>query len=201
MKVYHPNQWHCCTGTFSQVTADYGISAYFHDAAALYVNLYVPSRVQCSSAQRVWRLYSAPAILIRLQRNLSHTSATHCIPVYLRIPAWAGPKTSIAVNGKRILSGPKPASLQSSSVPGRLATISRSSSICQPCWSPWDAEHPNLMAAVHDHSRSSASAGAIPAHLTPRRSASRDTGRKRLDGLADKNRPGHAYVASLHSNQ
>ena len=30
-KVYHPYKWHCCTGTFSQVTADYGISSYFHD--------------------------------------------------------------------------------------------------------------------------------------------------------------------------
>ncbi len=45
-KIYHPYKWHCCTGTFSQVTADYGISAYFHDADGIYVNLFVPSRAQ-----------------------------------------------------------------------------------------------------------------------------------------------------------
>jgi len=44
-KFYHPHKWHCCTGTFSQVTADYGISAYFNDGRGIYVNLYVPSRV------------------------------------------------------------------------------------------------------------------------------------------------------------
>ena len=30
-KFYHPDKWTCCTGTFSQITADYGISSYFHD--------------------------------------------------------------------------------------------------------------------------------------------------------------------------
>ena len=44
-KVYHPYKWHCCTGTFSQVTADYGISSYFDDDDGIYVNLFVPSRV------------------------------------------------------------------------------------------------------------------------------------------------------------
>ena len=26
-KGYHPDKWPCCSGTFPQVTADYGISA------------------------------------------------------------------------------------------------------------------------------------------------------------------------------
>ena len=38
-KVYHPYKWHCCTGTFSQVAADYGISSYFNDGEGIYVNL------------------------------------------------------------------------------------------------------------------------------------------------------------------
>ncbi len=28
-KVYYPQQWPCCSGTFPQITADYGISSYF----------------------------------------------------------------------------------------------------------------------------------------------------------------------------
>jgi DUF1680 family protein len=69
--------------------------------------------------------------------------------VYLRIPAWAGPKTTVAVNGKRILSGP---------APGQFARLNRT-------WKNGDRieiefdmptlleavdpQHPNLMAAVH----------------------------------------------------
>ena len=49
-KFYHPYKWHCCTGTFSQVTADYGISSYFSDGQGIYVNLYVPSRVKWTQA-------------------------------------------------------------------------------------------------------------------------------------------------------
>ena len=51
-KFYHPYKWHCCTGTFSQVTADYGISSYFRDEEGVYVNLFVPSRVNVEARQR-----------------------------------------------------------------------------------------------------------------------------------------------------
>jgi DUF1680 family protein len=33
---------------------------------------------------------------------------TLAFPVYLRIPAWAGPRTSLAVNGKRFITNPEP---------------------------------------------------------------------------------------------
>jgi DUF1680 family protein len=45
-KTYHPDKWPCCSGTISQVTADYRISAYFHDAKGVFVNLYVPSTLR-----------------------------------------------------------------------------------------------------------------------------------------------------------
>ncbi len=41
---YHRDKWPCCSGTFPQITADYGISSYFYDAEGIYVNLFVPSR-------------------------------------------------------------------------------------------------------------------------------------------------------------
>ena len=92
-KFYHPYKWHCCTGTFSQVTADYGISSYFHDDDGLYVNLYVPSKV-------TWRRGSEQISLVQhtnyphrptSQIEISVAKATD-FAVYLRIPAWAGPK-------------------------------------------------------------------------------------------------------------
>ena len=149
-KFYHPYKWHCCTGTFSQVTADYGISSYFHDGDAIYVNLYVPSRVK-------WNRAGGPVALTQ-KTNYPHTAATEiaietgkpaAFPMYLRIPGWAGPKTSVAVNSKRVAG-----SLE----PGKFARVDRT-------WKNGDRieiefdipttleavdpQHPNLMAVVH----------------------------------------------------
>ena len=149
-KVYHPHTWHCCTGTFSQITADYGISAYFHDAGGVYVNLYVPSRVAWNGA--------GGRVTLTQKTNYPHESASQievatekdmAFPVYLRIPAWAGAKTAIAVNGKRVSLSP---------APGQFARVERT-------WKNGDrieiefemattleavdGQHPDLVAAVH----------------------------------------------------
>jgi|CZKL01.1.fsa_nt_gi DUF1680 family protein len=149
-KVYHPYQWHCCTGTFSQVTADYGISSYFNDGQGIYVNLYVPSQVTWARAGDRISLNQSTGYPHQPTSQIKITSATRIdFPVYLRIPAWAGPKTVIAVNGKRIASSPEP---------GKFARVDRT-------WNsgdrieiefdvptvlePVDPQHPNLMALVH----------------------------------------------------
>ncbi len=165
-KVYHPNKWHCCTGTFSQVTADYGISATFHDDEAVYINLYVPARIQ-------WQR-GATRVALTQHSSYPHTpstslevavSAATAFPVYLRIPAWAGPKTTISVNGKRALAGPQP---------GAFAQINRTWKTgdrievefdMPTVLEPVDAEHPNLVAAVHGPLALFA-VGGVPANLT-----------------------------------
>jgi hypothetical protein len=149
-KFFHPYKWHCCTGTFSQVTADYGISSYFHDGDGVYVNLYVPSRV-------TWKRGNERVALTQ-RTEYPHHPTTEIIvssakpisfPIYLRIPAWAGPKTTIAINGKHVMKSP---------APGQFARLDRA-------WDEGDhievefdmptvleavdAQHPNLMAAVH----------------------------------------------------
>ncbi len=149
-KFYHPYKWHCCTGTFAQVTTDYGISAYFRDSNAIYVNLYVPSRV--TWAQGTQR------ISLTQQTNYPHHPTTQIVvstdkssafPIYLRIPAWAGAKTTLAVNGKRALASP---------TPGQFAHLNRTwkdgdrieiefdmPSVLEPV----DPQHPDLQALVH----------------------------------------------------
>jgi hypothetical protein len=167
-KFYHPYKWHCCTGTFSQVTADYGVSAWFHDDNGVYVNLYIPSRVYWkrggSTTDRVtltqhtrYPHHPASSITVDLDKPAA-------FPVYLRIPAWAGPKTTISVNGKRFLSGAEP---------GHFATVQRT-------WANGDrieiefdmptileavdSQHPNLLAPVHGP-LALFSVGTIPADL------------------------------------
>ena len=148
-KVYHPYPWHCCTGTFSQVTADYGITSYFHDGNGIYVNLFVPSRVK-------WRRAGGSVALVQ-KTNYPHTAQSEiaieadkpaAFPVYLRIPGWAGAKTRVAVNGRKVDGGGEP---------GKFMRVERT-------WKTGDrieiefdmplvleavdAQHPNLVATV-----------------------------------------------------
>ena len=44
-KVHHRDKWPCCSGTFPQLTADYGISSYYKSYDGIYINLFLPSRV------------------------------------------------------------------------------------------------------------------------------------------------------------
>jgi DUF1680 family protein len=150
VKSYHPYKWHCCTGSFAQVTADYGVSAYFQEGDSFYVNLYVPSRVK--------GMRGGERVALTQVTSYPHTPTSQievttgkavAFPVFLRIPAWAGRKTAIAVNGKRLVEGPEA---------GKFVRLNRT-------WKNGDrieiefdmptvlevvdAQHPNLVAAVH----------------------------------------------------
>ena len=100
-KVDYEQKWPCCSGTFPQLTADYGISSYFRSPKGIYVNLYVPSRV-------AWKQGSARVSLVQqtkypdagettLQLKLDHPER---FLIALRVPAWAGRGTSVRVNGR-----------------------------------------------------------------------------------------------------
>jgi DUF1680 family protein len=102
-KVDYEQKWPCCSGTFPQLTADYGISSYLRSAKGIHVNLYVPSRI-------TWRQGSARASLTQetqypatgetmLRLTLTHAERFN---VALRIPAWAGTGTKITVNGNAV---------------------------------------------------------------------------------------------------
>ena len=108
-KFYHPDKWPCCSGTFPQITADYGISSYFHSPRGVYVNLYVPSQVtwrqgsaRCTLTQRTqYPITSETGMELQLDRAQQFT-------MMLRIPAWAGPKTRVSVNGRSVAEQPTP---------------------------------------------------------------------------------------------
>jgi uncharacterized protein len=100
-KVYHKQNWACCSGTLPQVAADYRINTYFRDGRGVWVNLYIPSTVkwtqdgaQVSLTQKGEYPYDA-----HVEFEVK-TSKTVEFAVNLRIPAWAS-GASVAVNGKR----------------------------------------------------------------------------------------------------
>lgn len=101
-KFFHHDKWPCCAGTFPQITADYGISSYFRSRDGIYVNLFVPSQLhwrqgssRCMLEQTTLYPYASEvALRLRTDRPQSFT-------IYLRVPAWAGSKTTVAVSGHR----------------------------------------------------------------------------------------------------
>jgi len=114
-KGYYKDKWPCCSGTFPQLTADYGISSYFHDRESIYVNLYTPSRV-------TWKFGDARVTLTQCT-NYPHDLSSQidvsadnprAYAIYLRIPGWAGPKTRATVNGSRV---------STDLLPGRFARL------------------------------------------------------------------------------
>jgi DUF1680 family protein len=101
-KVHYTDKWPCCSGTFPQLTADYGISAYYKGQDGVYVNLFLPSRLSWSQSNTrctITQQTEYPrANTTQLVLNLA---TPQTFSVYLRMPAWAGPKTSVSVNGRR----------------------------------------------------------------------------------------------------
>jgi DUF1680 family protein len=117
MKGYHRDKWPCCSGTFPQITADYGISSYFRDAGGVYVNLYVPSRVKWTRGQTRISLVQQTDFPVRPETQIEiQTDSPQSFVVHLRIPAWAGPKTAITVNGRKV---------EGDLTPGQFAAIDR----------------------------------------------------------------------------
>ena len=108
-KVYYPEQWPCCSGTFPQITADYGVSAYFRSLASLYVNLFIPSRVR-------WRQNGARFALTQQTQYPNDSSVEMRVEaerpetfvIALRVPEWAGKGTTVSVNGRSVGAVPQP---------------------------------------------------------------------------------------------
>jgi len=102
-KVHYKDKWPCCSGTFPQLTADYGISSYYRGEDGIYVNLFLPSRL-------TWLENNARVELTQTTDypKANTTLLEFALPrpqafaLYLRIPGWAGPGTSVSVNGRRI---------------------------------------------------------------------------------------------------
>lgn len=101
-KAHYRDKWPCCSGTFPQLTADYGISSYFKSEDGVYVNLFVPSRVSWSQNNTACTLTQTTeyprANTTQFALGLAKPET---FTLYVRIPAWAGAKTILSVNGRR----------------------------------------------------------------------------------------------------
>ena len=100
-KRYFHSAWPCCSGTYAQVIADYGISAYFRDGGGIYVNLYVPSEVLWHCKGKAVRLIQNTAYPLGDRSTIAvRSSEPQEFTISLRVPAWAKEGVKIGVNGK-----------------------------------------------------------------------------------------------------
>ena len=139
------SRWPCCSGTLPQMSADYLISAYFKSSDGIYVNLYVPSRVN-------WGSMSLTQNTAYPRENVSTFVVKVPKPkefaLNFRIPGWSGKGTSLSVNGKRVTTDLQPgtfAQLKRTWMNGDRVELE----IDQPVTTPAvDAQHANQMAIV-----------------------------------------------------
>ena len=102
-KTYFEYKCPCCSGTLGQAVADYGISAFFVSSRGAWVNLYAPSRLRWRRGGRTVTIEQATAYPLSSDIEIAVATATpQLLSIALRIPAWAGSSTSVAVNGKRL---------------------------------------------------------------------------------------------------
>jgi len=101
-KVHHGDKWPCCSGTFPQLTADYGISSYYKSLDGIYVNLFVPSRASwAQNNTRCTLTQSTEYPRANMTQFALSLDRPETFTVFVRIPEWAGAKTIVAVNGRR----------------------------------------------------------------------------------------------------
>jgi DUF1680 family protein len=102
-KVHYRDKWPCCSGTFPQLTADYGISSYYQGQDGIYVNLFVPSRLSWSQNTSKVTLTQNTQYPNSPTTQLDFALARpETFIVHLRMPAWAGPGTTVSVNGRKV---------------------------------------------------------------------------------------------------
>jgi DUF1680 family protein len=102
-KKYFEYRCPCCSGTLGQIVADYGITAYALGERGAIVNLYVPSRLSWQQRGRALTLTQATSYPLDSLIDITVGSVSpETFSVSLRIPAWAGPGTTIAINGQRV---------------------------------------------------------------------------------------------------
>jgi len=117
-KVHYRDKWPCCSGTYPQLAADYGISSYYKSSDGIYVNLFLPSRVTWSQNNTQVTLTQTTTYPHAQTTQLAFALARpERFAVYVRIPAWAGAKTNVSVNGRRA---------DAPSEPGKFMALERS---------------------------------------------------------------------------
>jgi uncharacterized protein len=96
------DEWPCCSGTITQLAADYRINTYFRDTKGVFVNLYIPSTLRWSQEGTDVTLTQAGDYPLSDQVMFTIEPATSTVfALRFRIPAWAQ-EPALRVNGATV---------------------------------------------------------------------------------------------------
>jgi hypothetical protein len=91
----------CCTGTGSEEYAKLNDSIYFHDSDAVYVNLFIPSKLDWK--QRGFQLRQTTKYPNEERMTFTVDAApSKATPVKIRVPYWATSGITVAINGQPV---------------------------------------------------------------------------------------------------
>ena len=149
IKAFRGEKWPCCSGTFIQLAADYGISAWLVDGAKVYANLYVPSTLTAKAGDLPLTIRQTTTYPLdgRIQLNIDPKRAGR-FDLMLRIPAWAGPATRIAINGHPFAGAALPGAFAEISRAWRAGDVVTIDFDMTPRLESLDAAHPQVAALV-----------------------------------------------------
>jgi DUF1680 family protein len=149
-KFYRDEAWPCCSGTFVQLAADYGISGWFADDRDLYVNLYAPSTVTASLRGGEVTVTQSTNYPFENQVVLTIVRArAGSFAIRLRVPQWAGPEASIRVNGRPEAVAIKPGSFAEVRRHWRAGDVLEVSFDMRLRLEPLNDAHPELVALMY----------------------------------------------------
>ena len=109
-KGYYKRKWPCCSGTLIQSVADYPIGIYFHGPKAVYVNLFVPSRLQWGEVKIIQTTSYPEDETTELRVE---TPAPVEFEMKVRIPGWLQSQAELRLNGRAIGADAKPGTFAS----------------------------------------------------------------------------------------
>ena len=97
-KTYFNSAWPCCSGTYAQITADYPLDIYFHDAQGLYVNLFTPSRVHWQQGMQAVTVEQATLYPETDTTTLTvHTVKPARFALHVRVPVWTAGRVTVKI--------------------------------------------------------------------------------------------------------
>lgn len=100
-KAYFDAAWPCCSGTYAQITADYPLDIYFHDAGGLYVNLFTSSRVhwkqgkQSVVVEQTTTYPETDTITLTI-----HTRKPIRFALHVRVPEWTAMPVTVRISNQ-----------------------------------------------------------------------------------------------------
>lgn len=98
-KAYFPDVWPCCSGTYAEITADYPLDLYFHNANGLFVNLFAPSTVRWKRDGRTVVVEQQTTYPLSPETTLVvHVDHPTRFAISVRVPSWVNNHASAKLN-------------------------------------------------------------------------------------------------------